>query len=113
MTELTPAELQKLTQAELIAIILDDQRIDASLPIERDKYGNSIRQLQRTKDAYGKVVEERVIRWTYYDAEEGIVDEIIVEDDKEQLVVKHHIDGRQPTAVKRLIAELTPIPLER
>ena len=103
LTQLTPAELDKLTKAELIAVIVEDQRIDASLPIERDEYGNAIRQLQRTKDAYGKVIEEKVITWTYYDAKEGTVDEIIIEDDKEQMVVKHYTDGRQPIMIKKPI----------
>ena len=108
LTTLSPAQLNKLTKAELIAAIVEDQRIDASLPIERDEYGNAIRQLQRTKDAYGKVIEEKVIRWTYYDAKEGTVDEITVEDDTERLVVKHFTDGRQPIASKKLIE-----PMER
>ena len=107
LTQLTPAELNKLTKDQLIAAIVEDQRIDASSPIERDEYGNAIRQLQRAKDAYGKVIEERVIRWTYYDAEEGTVDEITVEDDKERLVVKHYTDGRQPIMLKKPIK---PIP---
>ena len=112
LTQLTPIELDKLTKAELIAAIVEDQRIDASLPIERDEYGNAIRQLQRTEDAYGKVVEERTIRWTYYDAEEGTVNEIITEDAKEIATVKHTLDGEQPTLKRALIAK--PIePIER
>ena len=112
LTQLTPAELDKLTKAELIAAIVEDQRIDASLPIERDKYQNPIRQLQRTKDAYGKVIEERVIRWTYYgDGSTGEVNEIITEDAKEQAIVKHTLDGEQPTLKRVPIIE--PIPIER
>ena len=107
LTELTLAELDKLTKAELIAAIVEDQRIDASLPIERDKYGNAIRQLQRTKDAYGKVVEEKVIRWTYYDTKAGIINEIITEDAKEIATVKHTLDGKQPTL--RKVAIIKPI----
>ena len=110
LSDKTLAELNKLTKAELIAAILEDVRIDASLPIKRDEYGNATRQLQKTKDAYGKVIEEKVITWTYYDAKEGIVDEITVEDDKEQVVVKHYTDGKQPIAIKKPIE---PIPLER
>ena len=111
LTQLTPTELDKLTKAGLIAAIVEGQRIDTSLPIERDKYGNAIRQLQRTKDAYGKVIEEKVIRWTYYgDGSTGEVNEIITEDAKERVTVKHTLDGAQPTLVRRVIAE--PIPLE-
>ena len=109
LTRLTPAELDKLTKDQLITAIVEDQRIDASLPIERDEYGNAIRQLQRMKDAYGQVIEEKVIRWTYYDAKEGTVDEITVEDDTERLIVKHFTDGRQPIAIKKPI----PIPIPR
>ena len=110
LTTLSPAQLNKFTKAELIAAIVEEQWIDASLPIERDEYGNAIRQLQRTKDAYGEIVEEKIIRWTYYDAKEGTVDEITVEDDKERLVVKHFTDGRQPVGSKSLIK---PVPMER
>ena len=111
LTQLTPIELDKLTKAELIAAIVEDRRIDASLPIERDKYGNAIRYLQRTKDAYGKVIEERTIRWTYYgDGSTGEINEIITEDAKEIATVKHTLDGEQPTLTK--VAIVKPILLE-
>ena len=116
LTQLTPQELDKLTKAELIAAIVEDQRIDASLPIERDEHRDPVRHVQRTKDAYGKVIEERTIRWTYYDAEEGTVNEIITEAAKEQATVKHTLDGEQPTLKRVLIAkpiELEPILIER
>ena len=116
LTQLTPAELDKLTKAELITAIVEDQRVDASLPIKRDEYGNAIRRLQRTEDAYGKVLEEKVIRWTYYDAKEGTVNEIITEDAKERAKVKHTLDGKQPTLRKVAIVkpiELELIPIER
>ena len=101
LTELTPTELRTMIKdepEELIAIIVEDQRIDASLPIERDEHGNAIRQLRRTKDAYGKIIEEKVIRWTYYgDDSTGEVNEIITESAKEIATVKHTLDGKQPT----------------
>ena len=115
LTQLTPAELDKLTKAELIAAIVEDVRIDANLPIERDKYQNPIRRVQRTEDAYGKVLEEKVITWTYYgDSSTGEVNEIITEDAKEIATVKHTLDGEQPTLTRALIAvPIEPIPIER
>jgi len=116
LTQFSLAELNKMTKAAIIDALVEDQRIDASLPIERDKYGNAIRQLQRTKDAYGKVIQEKVIRWTYYDAAEGTVNEIITEDAKERATVKHTLDGEGPTLRKVAIAvpiKPEPILIER
>ena len=104
-----PVELRKMDKEDIIAAILEDVRIDASLPIERDEHGNAIRHVQRTKDAYGKIIEEKIIRWTYYDAKEGTVNEIITEAAKEQATVKHTLDGKQPTLRKVAIAEPTAI----
>jgi len=116
LTDNTPDELRAMGIDAIIEAILEDVRIDASLPIERDKYGNAIRQLQRTKDAYGKVIQEKVIRWTYYDAAEGTVNEIITEDAKERATVKHTLDGEGPTLRKVAIAvpiKPEPILIER
>jgi len=112
---MNPNEARKLGIDTLLEAIFEDVRIDASLPIERDEHGNAIRHAQRTKDAYGKVIEEKVIRWTYYgDGSTGEVNEIIIEDAKEQVTVKHTLDGKQPMLTKVLIAvpikpELKPI----
>ena len=109
LTDKTPDELRKMGIDAIIEAVLEDVRIDASLPIERDEHGNAIRHVQRTKDAYGKVIEERTIRWTYY--EPGVVNEIIIEDGKEQAIVKHTLDGKQP--MLRKIAIVKPIePIE-
>ena len=112
---LTPAELRAMGIDAIIDALAEDQRIDASLPIERDKYQNPIKHVQRTKDAYGKVVEERTIRWTYYgDGSTGEVNEIITEDAKEIATVKHALDGEQPTLTKvAIVKPIEPIPIER
>ena len=106
---MNPNEARKLGIDTLLEAIFEDVRIDASLPIERDEHGNAIRHVQRTKDAYGKIIEEKIIRWTYYDAKEGTVNEIITEAAKEQATVKHTLDGKQPTLRKVAIAEPTAI----
>ena len=111
LTELTPTELDKLTKDQLIAHILEGQTY-SDVNLAKDKDGNNVELTEVVKDAWGKEVSSKTVRWTYYPS--GEVDEITVTDDKERLVVKHYTDGEQPTVTKKLIkpVEPDPIPLE-
>lgn len=104
---LSPAQLNKMLKADIIAEILDGVT-RSSRAFEHDAKGNTVRMEETTTDAYGKVLDTRITDWTYYPT--GEVDEITVTDDKERLVVKHFTDGKQPIAVKKPIK---PIPMER
>ena len=105
LTQLTPAELDKLTKAELIAAILEDLTY-SDVNLAKDKFGNNVELTETMKDAYGVVVGGKTVRWTYYgDGSTGEVNEIITEDGKEIATVKHTLDGKQPTLKRVLIAE--------
>lgn len=106
--QLPRKELDRLTKAVIVAAILEEQRIDASLPIEQDEFGNPVYQLQRTLSGDGSLFSKREIRWTYHDAEKGVVNEIIIEGAKEVATVKHTLDGKQPTLKRAAIMQETP-----
>lgn len=110
LTQLTPAELDKLTKDQLIAGILEGQTY-SDVNLVKDKDGNNVELTEVTRDAYGKVLATKAVKWSYYDAGAGTVNEITVDEGKERLIVKHTLDGKQPTATKQLITE--PTPMER
>ena len=100
LTTLSPAQLNKMLKADIIAEILDGVT-RSSATLDQDDKGNAVRMEETTTDAYGKLLGTRIVEWTYYPG--GEVDEITVTDDKERVVVKHYTDGKQPIAIKKPI----------
>lgn len=106
LTQLTPQELDKLTKDQLIAGILEGQTYTETDPLVKDKFGNNLTHGWRVKDsATGNLISSHRVTWSYYDAKEGIVDEIAVQEGKKQQIIKHFMDGRQPIATKKPIAQ--------
>lgn len=106
LTTLSPAQLDKMLKADIIAEILDGVT-RSSRTFEHDAKGNVIGIEDTTTNAYGKLLGIRIVEWTYYPG--GEVDEITTTDAKEWIVVKHYTDGRQPVGTKKPIK---PIPRE-
>ena len=106
--DLTLAELNKMTKANIIAAILEDQTY-SDVNLVKDEHGNNVKMTEVVRNAYGVVVGGKTVRWTYYDPKEGTVNEIITNDGKVEDTVKHTLDGKQPTLKRVAIAQ----PIER
>jgi len=107
---MNPNDARKLPQEELVKAIYEGQTY-SDVNLVKDEFGNNAELTETVRDAYGNVLSTKVVKWTYYSAKEGTVNEIITEDGKERAEVKHTLDGRQPT-LKR-VAITQPIPIER
>lgn len=107
LTTLSPAQLDKMSKADIIAKILDGVTHTTSTLIEEDSKLGPIRKEETTTDAYGKLLGTRIIEYTYYLT--GEVDEITVEEGEERLVVKHFTDGRQPVGTKTVISKVATL----
>jgi len=103
-------ELRAMDKEDIIKAIFEGETY-SDPRLVKDQYGNNVELVEATYRKYdGNLVGRRVVRWTYHDAKEGTVKDIITEDGKERATVTHSLDGRQPTLKRVPIAE--PIPLE-
>ena len=96
----TPAELNAMTKANIIASILEGQTTSDVVRTATAKGDNST-LVEATRDlATGTVIGSRETSWTYYAT--GDVNEIVVVEkdaaakEMSRRTVKHYKDGRQP-----------------
>jgi len=103
-------ELRAMDKEDIIKAIFEGETY-SDPHLVKDQFGNNVELVDEIRQKYdGNLVGRRVVRWTYHDAKEGIVNEIITEDGKVRDMVTHPLDGRQPTLRRVPIAE--PVPLE-
>jgi len=101
LIQLTPAELRTMGIDAIIDAVLEGQTYTEMDPLVKDKFGNNLNHAWRVRDSLtGNLISTHRVTWSYYDAKEGTVDEIITEDAKEIATVKHTLDGKQPTMKK-------------
>jgi len=106
----TPAELRAMDKEDIIKVIFEGETY-SDPKLVKDQYGNNVELVDEIRRKYdGNLVGRRVVRWTYHNAKEGTVKDIITEDGKERAIVTHPLNGRQPALRRVPIAE--PIPLE-
>lgn len=105
-----PNEVRELTKEQLIEHILEGQTYTANEYRHEDEYHNATEQGWEIRDSYtGNLISKHRVVWTYHDAKKGTVNEIITEDGKERTIVKHTLDGKQPSLIRRAIEEPIPI----
>lgn len=98
---MTPAQLQALTKAQIIAAILDGITDTALTRAEDGPHGQLKRVDANRERLTGKVTGRSTTTWSYYPTS-GCVDEIttVEANDKgkeiSRRVVKHFTDGKQP-----------------
>jgi len=102
---MNPNDARKLSVETFVGAIFEGQTY-SDVNLVKDEHGNNVELTETVRDAHGKVASSRIVTWTYYDAEKGIVNEIITEDGKERAIVKHTLDGKSPKLKKMLIAQL-------
>jgi len=96
----TPAELNAMNKADIIAKILEDVT-RSTTDLEQDEHGNAIRQEETITDAYGTLLGTKQTVWTYYGSGEVNVITVQEFDAKHKFLsgytVKHYKDEKQPT----------------
>ena len=103
LSEMTPAQLNAMTKAQIIAAALDGVERSVPSQIEYDEQGRPARHIQAVTDAYGVAKRSTELLFSYYGPEKDAPVDIITHIDRDAQGkqtgghrLKHHTDGRQP-----------------
>lgn len=96
VTQLKTAATAGLTKRDLLIIANGSDTISTDPVRTYRKDGQIASQVEVVKDVEtNTVILTKTITWTYYPT--GEVDEITITENGKTKVIKHYIDGRQPT----------------